>query len=162
MKIHFIGCRTGAAGAILGYPFRGELLENRMTYPRRAPAPPTAPTAPTVLQAMRLMGRWALLAQGFGASCNCCSQNRELELIEQQILGTLRLQHAANDHLAPLLAATEPADAFTPPDSLADLIRGLALRRVAEGPELDAISAVLRDLDAAITQAERAVAEAPP
>ncbi len=133
-----------------------------MTPAPRPRAAPAVPTPPTVLQAMRLMGRWALLAQCFGASCNCCSQNRELEQIEQQILSGLRMQHGTNDHLAPLLAATESPDPFTPPDSLADVIRGLALRRVPEGTELEAIAGLLRDLDAAITQAERAVAEAPP
>lgn len=120
----------------------------------------SAPPAPTALQAMSLMGRWALFAQRFGASCNCCSQSRELEQIEQRILRTLRLRHGASDLLAPLLAATEAADPFTPPDSLADLIRALALRRLAAGAEFDATSALLRDLDAAIALAERGAAQA--
>jgi hypothetical protein len=109
------------------------------------------------LKCMSLLGRWAMLAQRFGANCNCCDLSPELHAIEKRILAALRARHGEEALLARMLEQTVQTDPFERPDGLADVLRGVSLLRpAADSEDYRALLVLFDELDLAIGEAERA------
>ena len=109
------------------------------------------------LRSMTLLGRWAMLAQRFGANCNCCDLSPELHAIEKRILAVLRGRYGEGALLGRMLAHTVQSDPFERPDGQADVLRGVSLLRpLSDSDDYRVLLALFEELDLAIGEAERA------
>ena len=92
-------------------------------------------TLSAALEATRLLGRWAKLAQGhvmFGSGCSCGvgSGNIRLQDFEQQILDYLHAKHGSTGQTA-----------------ITDLLRAIATQRESDGEPLALLADLARSLD---------------